>query len=111
MSVLLQGVVLPSLQPHLGVPLPVLYGLALWAAGCLLYDLLCLWLAPLTQPRWLAGITLANALYCVLAAVLVVVHLPQLTTLGVAYFLIELVVIGVIVAVELRLVRALHRAR
>lgn len=106
-SLLLLGVILPRLQAHLGVPASVLYGLALWAGGCLLYDLLCLRLATLTQPQWLGGIVLANALYCILSAVLLVVHSDALTPLGVAYFVVDILVILAVIAIEVQLLRRL----
>ena len=99
-SLLLLGVILPNVQEHLGVRTEVLYGLALWAGGCLLYDLLCLRLAPLTQPRWLGGTILANGLYCVISAVLIVAHIDALTALGMAFFLTDILVVMSIVAVE-----------
>ena len=104
-SVVLLGVVLPSLEPFLGMPGSALKPLALWALVCLVYSSTCYLRAGERRPRWLRGVVLLNSLYCVATALLVVHHFGRLTLWGVVYFLGELAVILCLVAFELRVYR------
>lgn len=99
-SVLLLGVVLPALQPWIGMPLRVLHLLALVPIFYGVYSLCCFWLVDHRSPRWLLAIMVANALYCVLTAVLVMVHVGEMTRLGVVYFVADALVIAGVVAFE-----------
>ena len=108
LSVMLLGAVLPALEAYLGMPVSVLYGLALWALCCLLYDVGCLALADLARPHWLTGVILLNSAYWFLSGALAIHHRHALTALGVAYFVGELCVIAGIVALEVRVLRRLR---
>jgi len=93
LSVFLMAVVLPAIQHLIGMPSHIFYLLALWAFGSLVYDFCCFRFADRRDSRWLRGIMAANGLYCVLTAVLLVVHFAELTPWGVAYFVAEMPVI------------------
>merc|ERR1712185_852773 len=99
-SALLLGVVLPAVQPWLGMPLRVLYLLAVIPVLYGVYSFCCYGLVDHRNPRWLQAIMAANAGYCVLTMTLVAVHFRELTTLGVAYFVADALVIVGVVAVE-----------
>ncbi len=103
LSVLLLGLVLPALEPWLGMPRSTLSALTLWAGGCLGYDLLCYGFADLRRPRWLRGIMAANLTYCGVTASLIVIHLDGLTPWGIAYFVAEIPVIVALVIYEYRI--------
>jgi hypothetical protein len=59
-SALLLGVVLPFFQDHLGMPLPIFYGLAALAATFCIYSLSCFFLVRTHQRKWLQAVMLAN---------------------------------------------------
>ena len=104
-SVVLLGVVLPLLEPLLGMPVSALRPLALWALVCLIYSSTCYLRADARRKRWLRGVVLLNSLYCVATALLVMHHFGRLTLWGVAYFVGEFAVILGLVAFELRVYR------
>jgi hypothetical protein len=104
-SVFLLGVALPAIQPWLGMPFHILYSLATWALGCAIYSLSCHRLANHRNSRWLQGIMVANALYCLLTASLIVVYFTELTTWGIAYFVAEMPVILGLVLLERKVFR------
>lgn len=91
------GGVLPSFQIQVGMPLGVLYWLALLAVLLALYSLTCLALADCANPRWLRLLSRFNLAYCLLTLSLMGVYSGQLTPLGFGYFLAELVVVGLLV--------------
>jgi len=99
-SVGLLAGVLPALQPWIGMPTPVLYGLALWAAGCVMYDAAVWTWADLDAPLPLRGIMLANTGYCAATPVLIAIHWDALTPLGRVYFVAEIPVIMGLVSLE-----------
>ena len=108
LSVLLLGVVLPAVQPSLGMPGAVLDALALWATACLVYSLTCWRFQDLADARWLMGIMVANVFYTLLTLALVFVHRDALTTLGFFYFIAELPVIWGLVLFERRVYRGAY---
>lgn len=102
LSALLLGLVLPSIQPLIGMPVKVLYLLAALPVGFAVYDILCYLRQDLRPAPWLRGIAFANLGYCVLSIGMLVHHFPQLTALGVAYFVGECVIVVAIAYLELR---------
>ena len=100
LSVFLLGIVLPAMQPWLGVPHRMLYGLALLPVVYALYSFGCYVFADHRNPRWLMGIVVANTAYCVLTMSLLVVHAADLTLPGAVYFACDAVVILGVVALE-----------
>ena len=89
LSILLLLVILPAIQPYMGMPIHVLYTLSLCPILCLLYDGYCLRFADLRNPIWLIGIMTMNTLYCVLSLILLVQHYSELTPFGIFYFISE----------------------
>ena len=103
LSTLLLLVLLPTIQPYLGMPIHVLYTLSLCPILCLLYDGYCLRFADLCNPNWLIGIMTMNTLYCVLSLILLVQHFSELTPFGIFYFILEQPVILGLVFWEYRI--------
>lgn len=104
-SVCLLGVVLPAIEHWIGMPRHILYALAIWAFGCMIYSLCCFWLVNHRDFRWLQGIMAANVLYCVLTVFLVAQYFTEMTIWGIAYFLGEIPVLLGLVHFE----RKVHR--
>ncbi len=99
-STLLLGVVLPSLQDLIGMPVSNLYFLALCAASFMLYSLFCFKFADHRNPRWLKVLMVVNLGYCCLTSALVLYHFAEMTVIGIVYFVIEIVVILALVTYE-----------
>ena len=96
-STLLLGGVLPAIQPWIGMPLNTLYLLAVIPMVYGVYSFTCYRFVEHRNPIWLQGIMAANLLYCLLTTALVVHHFDALTTLGVAWFVVDaLVIVGVV---------------
>jgi FtsH-binding integral membrane protein len=100
------GVVLPALGEYIGTPRPVLRALAITAAVFAAYSLTCAATQPTRWPGYLRGIALANAGYCLVTAAVLVRFAAALHVLDWLYFVGEIVVVGALVALELRVARA-----
>ncbi|MBC8153349.1 MAG: hypothetical protein H7Z72_10595 [Bacteroidetes bacterium] len=89
-------------KQYLGMPPPILTGLAAIALGFALYSGGCFLFVGTRWRPFLNVISLANLAYCILTAGLVVAYFDELTPLGVMYFSLEIVVICGLVLVERR---------
>jgi hypothetical protein len=99
------GVVLPAIQPWIGMPTYILYPLALVACVFGTYSFSARQFANLSKPIWLRIIIAANLSYCVATLALLGVHASDLTYLGFTYFILELAIVGALVAAEYRVHR------
>jgi hypothetical protein len=85
-----------------GLPSRVPYTLATVAVCFAAYSFAC-WLRVRDGWRpWLKGIALANAAYGVVTLAILARHWPQLTRVGVAYFVLELAILVALIRWELR---------
>lgn len=94
------GLILPRIQPRVGMPSPIIHTLALVAAFLASYSLACCAFADCTNPRWLRLIISFNLAYCLLTLVLVATLFSQLTWLELGYFGAESLVILALVWLE-----------
>lgn len=98
---------LPGSMPQLfGMPVHILYPLALVAAGFAVYSLTCSVL-NVKSPNLLLLIALLNTTYCVATALLCIKYHQSLTVLGHAYFTGEILIILSLVFVEVKAVQIL----
>jgi hypothetical protein len=97
--------VLAWLEPIFGMPQAVLYQLVPIAAVFALYSLGCYAGNPQNWRFFLYIIAIANLLYCLVTFILVVIHFEKLTAVGVAYFLMEKVVVASLAVLEIRVCR------
>ncbi|MCB9038886.1 MAG: hypothetical protein H6557_19915 [Lewinellaceae bacterium] len=102
LSAFLLGVVLVQWEHIFGMPPRVLYPLAAIAGAFAVYSLSCHWFPTQNHGPFLKGIAIANLLYCCLTLGLVVYWYPQLTALGVIYFLVEIGIVCSLAIVELK---------
>lgn len=99
---LLLGLVLTALQPYVGISRSLLFLLSSIAALFAIYSLYHYsqeienW-----RPR-LRGIAVANLLYCMITAGILCYYWQDVQLLGVLYFIIEIMVITVLAAIELK---------
>lgn len=105
-TALLVGVVLPTLREHIAMPRPALRALALVALVLAAYSLTCVVLRPSRWPRYLRGIAMANAMYCVITAGCLLYFRARLALGDWIYFVGEIVVVSALVSLELRVARA-----
>ena len=99
-SIILLGVVLPAIQPWIGMPLAILYWLALVPVVFAIYSFCCFFGTAHQNRRWLKGIMLGNALYCAATTSLVIYFFTQMTWWGVSYFAIEFIVLVLLIWLE-----------
>ena len=95
-----RGVVLPALQPWIGMPLHILYWLALVPVIFAIYSFCCFFGTAHQNRTWLKGIMLGNALYCVATTFLVLYFFTQMTWWGIDYFFIEFMVLILLIWLE-----------
>jgi len=105
LTALMLCLVLPSVHEHIGLPPRTLVNLGLCGAVCGAYSLSCYRFVT-TRWRLALGIVAgANVVYCVVSAAVVGVQWRALTTLGLAYFAGEIIVILSLVALELAVLK------
>jgi len=102
LSAFLLGVVLVYFENWLGMPKQTLYFLAFLPCLFALYDLFCYLKVKKNELLFLKGIAGMNLFYCCLSIGFVIHHSAQLTNLGLAYFILELVVVFVLVCIQLK---------
>lgn len=100
LSAFFLGVVLRQLEPIFGMPQDILQVLALLACAFACYSWTCYFTVKDNWPNFLRVIMVVNILYACLSLVLVYRHFADLTMLGVAYFVLELIVLAGVVYVE-----------
>lgn len=100
------GFVLVMFEQFIGMPIHILLLLAILALIFALYSLSMHILKPEKWIRFLKAIGIINLAYCLLTLILIVVYFNHLTALGVAYFLVEIVVILILVKIEFRFIQA-----
>jgi len=103
LTAFLTGVILVQLESIIGMPSGILYILATIAFGFAVYSFLCFLFLPKKWSLFLKTIAIANALYCFVALFLAIYLHPQVSNLGLLYFLLECFVVGIIVNLEWRI--------
>lgn len=101
LTAFMSGVILERWQPLFGMPERVLYILAAIALVFSAYSLINYWRFGGRWRVFMRGIALANLLYCIATIFLVILFREQLTGLGIAYFIIEAIVVLILVRLEI----------
>lgn len=96
------GVTLTSFESYFGMPLKILYILSVIAGIYAVYSFCCHFFLTMDWQPYLWTIAVANFVYCCLTAGLLFYFYQRLTVLGVAYFLLEILIIGGLVTIELK---------
>lgn len=102
LTAFLIGVVLTRWQTHIGMPLAILYRLAIIGLLCGLYSLSCVLFLKDNVAVFLKTIAIVNSVYCCLSAGVVIYYFTEMTMLGIVYFALEILVILSVIALELR---------
>lgn len=102
-SALFLFAILASNEPYFGMPRMELIFLSLIAFTFCIYSLCCYLFVQSRRKTFLKVIMVANILYCCLTVGLVLYHFPNLTMLGMIYFLVECMLIIGLVGLEYRM--------
>lgn len=101
-SAFLLSFVLVKLKSIIGMPVEVLYILAAVPAVFALYSFSCFFFVRERWRPFLKLIAIANSVYCLVSLAMIFYHYEELTKLGIAYFLVEIVIVLLLVGVEWR---------
>lgn len=101
-SALLIGVVLTKIHEHIGLPLPVLQFLAIPPVAFAVYSFNYFLNVPSNWQLYLKIIATVNIAYCLLTSLVMFHYKESLTTLGLGYFVTEIMVVLILVAVEIQ---------
>lgn len=97
------GVILVQLEALIGMPENVLYPLAALAVIFACYSLSCYFISPTKWRLYLKIIATVNTLYSFLTLGLVLYHYTNLTILGLAYFIAEILILIGLIRAEIKL--------
>lgn len=98
------GMILVNSQGLFGMPQEVLFFLMVVACVLSFYSLSCHFTSPINWRPFLLFIGIFNAIYCLVSIGFVIYYFANLTTFGITYFLLEIMVIGLLVFTEFRIV-------
>lgn len=107
LTAIMLGFVLTNFEVYFGMPRSVLHCLAVVACVFMLYSLACYVFLKNRWRTFLSIIMVANLLYCGLTIILASYFYSRLTPLGIAYFLLECLVILGFVWLEKRVYQML----
>lgn len=93
-------VILRPFNEYIGMPQMHLTGLSLVAVGLCMYSFICSFSVKSDWQLFVRILVVMNLFYCCLTLGLVLFNYATLTWVGLAYFLIEIAIICVLVAVE-----------
>lgn len=101
LSALQLGLIVPVYIEFFGVPEYTLFCLASIAMTFAFYSLSCFFMKIKNIRPFLAIIITGNIMYCLVTATVVYFLYDSLTTFGIAYFVVEQLIIATVVAIEI----------
>jgi hypothetical protein len=96
---------------YIGMPIDIVNNLSVLGFVFCVYSIGCYFLLKRNWSPFLSIIACCNLLYCVATITLLYLNYSSLTRLGISYFLVEIVIIGLIVYIEFRVASALKGKR
>ncbi|SRR6056297_870020 len=96
---------LANYEAFFGMPPNVLYRLSVLALIMSSYGLLSFMFVRSNHRRFLKPIVAANVLYCLITAAAILFHRETITIYGIAYFIGEFIIVGILVDAEYRALR------
>lgn len=102
-------VILRNYYTCFGMPEYILTYLSLIAISFCMYSTACYFLLKGNWSPFLRAISIANLIYCILTIVLLFIYYKELTTLGLSYFIIEILIILALVYVEWSVATAVRK--
>jgi len=104
-------VVLRNFNEYFGMPERISTYLAVIAVCFCIYSTTCFFVIKAKWTTFIKGISIANLLYCILTIGLIIFYHPQLTTIGIVYFLGEIAIICGLVYIELNVANEINKSR
>lgn len=101
-SAFMLGFVLVKHQQLIGMPVEVLRILASVACVFAMYSFTGRFILKGRVEAFLKWIAIANLIYCLITAALILLFFTEITSLGIIYFSIELIVVILLALLELR---------
>lgn len=95
------SVVIQNLRQYFGIPEDILQYLSVAVLMFCVYSVTCYFFLKGNWPPFIRTIGIANLLYCFCTLILLILYSKILTPQGIAYFLIESVIILILVYIEL----------
>lgn len=102
-------VVLRNFNEYLGMPKIILTYLYMIAACLCIYSTTCFFVIKEDWIPFIRVISIANLLYCIVTIGLVIFYYPQLTMIGIAYFVGETAIICGLVYIELNVATTIKK--
>ncbi len=102
LTAFLLWVVLRSFSSYIGIPKTTLTFLSIIAACFCFYSAACFLFLKKNQAPFIRLIGMANLVYCMITLGLLLHYAALLTAMGLAYFLGEIIIIGSIAYIELK---------
>ena len=102
-------IVLRNYNECFGMPEAILTTLSAIAAGFFIFSISCFLLLNKNWIPFIMCIVTVNILYCILTIILLIFYYPQLTILGITYFIGEIVIIAGLVYIELNVAKEIRR--
>lgn len=103
LSAFFLGFVLVHFQSYIGLPREVLQVLAGVPVFYFIFSFWNFWRKPKKWQPLLKGIAMANLIYCCLTFGLLIAFFDGLTTIGIGYFVFEIIIIVALSAYELKI--------
>lgn len=97
--------VLRNFNDFLGLSKDVFEHLSLIALIFFIYSISCYFFVKRNWKSFLKIICTANILYCILTLGIIIYHYQSISIFGIAYFLSEIIVIGLLVSLEIKTIR------
>ncbi len=101
--------VLPAYVNVFGIPKTTLYFLAIFPLVFALFDGFCYVTKNIDFRKSLKHIALLNSLYCLISLFAAIFHYRQITVLGWAYLLVEILLVVVLISVEVKVAKGSHQ--
>jgi len=103
LSAFLLGIVLVKFEWFFGIPKQSLYVLASIPVGFALYDFFSVFVVKNNLARFLKGIAVANALYCIVSLGYGIFHRELITIYGWIYIIVEISILLFMVVLEFKI--------
>jgi len=97
--------ILAQLENYFGMPSKVLYLLSVIAFCLFLYSISCHRLIKSNGKPFLSLLIFFNLIYLLISIGMVIKYYVNLTKLGVIYFILELIIIGIVIIIELKAIK------
>ena len=104
-SASIMGLLVAQQVSLFGLPSNDAYFLAAFPCVFFVYSIYCHFNLPVDWKPYLKMIIIANLLYCFISIGVVFYHFASLTNNGLAYFILEIIVILIVVVLELRVMK------